>query len=215
MMEFFTNKIGVPYPWDKYSQVTVADFIFGGMENTSATTMTDHLLHDERAHVDYSADGIVAHELAHQWWGDLLTCRDWSHGVVERGLRDLLRVAVQGVRPGNGRVQVRHIPGRRDIFREDSGHYRRPIVNNVYNQPVDLFDRHLYEKGALVLHMLRGVLGDDGFWKALNHYCVTHQGRNVVTEDFQRPSKSPREGTWTVLPPVGLQGGPPGFQSSL
>ena len=85
MMEFFAEKIGVPYPWHKYSQVTVADFIFGGMENTSATTMTDTLLHDERAHLDYSTDSIVAHELAHQWWGDLVTSRDWAHAWLNEG----------------------------------------------------------------------------------------------------------------------------------
>ena len=186
MMEFFTKKIGVPYAWDKYSQVTVADFIFGGMENTSATTMTDHLLHDERAHIDYSADGIVAHELAHQWWGDLLTCRDWSHGWLNEGFATYSELLFREFDLGVDEFRYGVYQDAGIYFGEDSGHYRRPIVNNVYNQPVDLFDRHLYEKGALVLHMLRGVLGDGGFWKALNHYCVTNQGRNVVTEDLQK-----------------------------
>ncbi|MCZ6601684.1 MAG: M1 family metallopeptidase, partial [Planctomycetota bacterium] len=78
IMKFFSKRFG-PYPYPSYSQVAVADFIFGGMENTTATTLTDLTLHDARAHQDFSSDDLVAHELAHQWWGDWLTCRDWSH----------------------------------------------------------------------------------------------------------------------------------------
>ncbi|MCZ6670619.1 MAG: M1 family metallopeptidase, partial [Acidobacteria bacterium] len=79
MMKFFSERIGVPYPYEKYAQTTVSDFIFGGMENISATTMTLEILHPERVELESSSQGLVAHELAHQWWGDLLTCRDWSH----------------------------------------------------------------------------------------------------------------------------------------
>ena len=186
MMQFFAEKIGVPYPWAKYSQVTVADFIFGGMENTSATTMTDYLLHDERAHQDYSTDSIVAHELAHQWWGDLLTCRDWSHGWLNEGFATYFDLLFKEYDLGVSEFRYAVYQDARSYLQEDSGHYRRPIVNNVYNQPVDLFDRHLYEKGGLVLHMLRFVLGDELFWKAMRHYCVKHQGKSVTTEDLQR-----------------------------
>jgi len=80
MLKFFSEKIGYRYPWDKYSQTVVNDFIFGGMENTSATTLTDTTLHDERAHIDFSSVPLVAHELAHMWFGDLLTCKHWKHG---------------------------------------------------------------------------------------------------------------------------------------
>ena len=186
MMEFFTDKIGVPYPWDKYSQVAVADFIFGGMENTSATTMTDSLLHDERAHLDYSADSIAAHELAHQWWGDLLTCRDWSHGWLNEGFATYFDLLFKEHDLGADEFRYAVYQDATAYLEEDSRHYRRPIVSNVYHQPVDLFDRHLYEKGGLVLHMLRYVLGDELFWKALHHYCVKHQGNSVTTEDLQR-----------------------------
>ena len=85
VLRFFSETTGVPYPWDKYAQVTVADFIFGGMENTTATTLTDTVLHDQRAHLDFSAVALVAHEAAHQWFGDLLTCRDWSHAWLNEG----------------------------------------------------------------------------------------------------------------------------------
>ena len=186
MVQFFVEKIGVPYPWDKYSQVTVADFIFGGMENTSATTMTDALLHNERAHLDYSADSIVAHELAHQWWGDLVTCRDWSHGWLNEGFATYFDLLFKEHDLGQDEFRYAVYQDATTYLQEDSGHYRRPIVNNVYRQPVDIFDRHLYEKGAMVLHMLRACLGDDLFWKALNHYCTKHRGGNVTSDDLQK-----------------------------
>ena len=85
MIECFEEKLQTPYPYARYSQVAVSDFIFGGMENTTATTQTDRTLHDETAHADFSSDPLVAHELAHQWFGDLLTCRDWSHAWLNEG----------------------------------------------------------------------------------------------------------------------------------
>ena len=186
MMKFFAEKIGVPYPWDKYSQVTVADFIFGGMENTSATTMTDALLHDEKAHLDYSADSIVAHELAHQWWGDLITCRDWSHSWLNEGFATYFDNLFREHDLGVDEFRYAVYQDATAYLEEDSKQYRRAIVSNVYYQPVDLFDKHLYEKGGLVLHMLRFILGDEPFWKAINHYCIKHWGSNVTTEDLQR-----------------------------
>src|SRR3989338_10837367 len=81
MIDFFSKKIGLDYPYDKYAQVAAVDFIFGGMEHTTVTTQTDDALHDERAHEEakYFSEGLCAHELAHQWFGDLITCKDWSH----------------------------------------------------------------------------------------------------------------------------------------
>jgi aminopeptidase N len=88
MIDVFERTIGVPYPYARYSQIAVSDFVFGGMENTSATTQTDRVLHDERAHLDYSADYLASHELAHQWFGDLVTCRDLLRvGVARSGER--------------------------------------------------------------------------------------------------------------------------------
>src|SRR5439155_5342871 len=80
MIGLFSERTGVRYPYAKYAQVVVQDFIFGGMENVSATTLTDSALYDARARKDQDAEYLIAHELAHQWFGDLLTCRDWSHG---------------------------------------------------------------------------------------------------------------------------------------
>jgi aminopeptidase N len=117
MMEFFSRKIGVPYAYPKYAQVAALDFIFGGMENTSATTQTALTLHDERAHLDFSSDPLVAHELAHQWFGDLLDLPGLVPRVAQRKFRHLLRGAFHGVRQRPRRIRRGVAQQRGDLFR--------------------------------------------------------------------------------------------------
>lgn len=186
MIGVFEAAIGVPYPYARYSQIAVADFIFGGMENTSATTQTDRTLHDERAHLDFSSEPLVAHELAHQWFGDLVTCRDWSQAWLNEGFATYFETIWMEASRGWDEYQ-------RDIFEivgryldEDADRYRRPIVCNVYRDPIELFDRHLYEKGAAVLHMLRGELGWERMRRALRQYVDDNATRSVETIDLVR-----------------------------
>ncbi len=188
MIEYFSEKIGVPYPWAKYATVAVHDFIFGGMENTSATTMTDTLLHDQRAHPDYveNADSITAHELAHQWFGDLLTCREWSHGWLNESFATYFDALFVEHHRGWDAFRYNVLQNAQIYLQEDQGDYRRPMVQNVYTEPIDVFDRHLYEKGSVVLDMLRNRLGDDLWWRAINHYVTKHQEGEVLTPDLQR-----------------------------
>ncbi|MEX1254395.1 MAG: M1 family aminopeptidase [Dehalococcoidia bacterium] len=188
MVRFFSERTGIPYPYAKYAQVVVNDFIFGGMENVSATTLTDSILHDERAHVDVvdGADGLVAHELAHQWYGDLLTCRDWAHGWLNEGFATYFDALFVEHHRGVDAFRYELRENAEIYLREDAQRYRRPIVSHTYNEPIDLFDRQFYEKGSLVLHMLRVNLGDELFWKAIRHYTAKHRGTNVTTPDLQR-----------------------------
>ena len=186
MIQFFERRIGVPYPYAKYSQVAVTDFIFGGMENTSATTQTADTLHDARAHLDFTSDPLVAHELAHQWWGDLLTCRDWAHAWLNEGFATYFEALWCEEDKGADEFAWNLRQDRENYLDEDSHRYRRPIVCNRYRAPIELFDRHLYEKGCLVLHMLRREVGDALFFRALNLYCTRHRGGNVITQDLQR-----------------------------
>jgi aminopeptidase N len=190
MIEAYEKKIGVAYPYEKYSQVAVQDFIFGGMENTSATTQTDLTLHDERAHLDFSSDHLVAHELAHQWFGDLLTCRDWSNGWLNEGFATFMeRVWVEndhGPHGGFEEAKYYSYNDLRDHIEEDTRRYRRPIVCNNYIEPMDLFDTHLYQKGGLVVGLIRTLLGEDLFWKSIQHYVTKHQKQNVETLDLIR-----------------------------
>lgn len=181
MVDLFERVTGVPYPWAKYSQVVVRDFIFGGMENTSATTMTENILFDRKAARDHTSDGIIAHELAHMWFGDLLTCRDWSHGWLNEGFATYAELLWKEHHQGPDEYRQGVVDETKTYIDE---RYRRPIVTNVYNEPIDIFDRHLYEKGGLVLHTLRGVLGDDQFFRAIQRYVRDNQDRNVVTQDL-------------------------------
>ncbi len=188
MVDFFAGKIGVPYPWAKYATVAIHDFIFGGMENTSATTMTDTLLHDERAHPDFDeqADSITAHELAHQWFGDLLTCREWSHGWLNESFATYFDCLFVEHHRGHDAFRYAVTQNGGIYLEEDAGDYRRPLVQNVYTEPIDIFDRHLYEKGSVILDMLRTRLGDELWWKAINHYVTKHRESEVLTSDLQR-----------------------------
>lgn len=190
MIEAFEKRIGVPYPYEKYSQVAVQDFIFGGMENTSATTQTDSVLHDARAALDFNADALVSHELAHQWFGDLITCRDWSHGWLNEGFATFFeRVWLEekkGAGGGPDEAKYYALQDLREHLDEDEGSYRRAIVCNTYLEPIDLFDTHLYHKGGLVLNLLRHELGAELFWKAIRFYLERHREQNVETLDLIR-----------------------------
>ena len=186
MLALFEKFTGRAYPWGDYAQVFVSEFIFGGMENTSATTLTDTVLHDARAHLDYSAEFLIAHELAHQWFGDLLTTRDWPHGWLNEGFATYSEVLWS--EESDGLDEADHV--RKGDFEtylhEVSERYARPIVARKFDAPIDLFDRHLYEKGGLVLHELRRRLGDDDFYAAIHAYVKAHAHDAVETVDLAR-----------------------------
>jgi aminopeptidase N len=185
MIELFSKVTGVEYPYDRYTQIVVSEFIFGGMENTTATTMYEHVLLDERAAIDIDSYDLVAHELAHQWFGDWVTCKDWSHAWLNEGFATYFEHIEREHRVG---VDEYILGVERDIdtyVGETSARYSRPIVCRDYEEPIDLFDRHLYEKGGLVLHALRRELGDHDFFTAVRHYLQAHAQGNVTTEDLR------------------------------
>lgn len=186
MVRHFSQRFGVPYPYEKYAQVVVADFIFGGMENTTATTLTEYALYDERAALDYDADDLLAHELAHQWFGDLLTCRDWSHGWLNEGFATWAETVFAEHHRGTDEATWHALEAWKAYLAEDGGEYRRPIVCKEYEEPIDVFDRHLYQKASWVLRFLRSQLGEEGFWASLARYVTTNQGGTVVTDDLRR-----------------------------
>ena len=185
MMRFFSERTGVRYPYAKYAQVVVQDFIFGGMENVSATTLTDVIMYDERARLDQAGDPLIAHEISHQWFGDLLTCRDWSHGWLNEGFATFMELVYAEHNKGRDEFRL-SLRNEMDTYLAETAQYRRPVVTNVYGQPIDLFDRHLYEKGGIILNMLRHHLGETLFWKAIGRYAVDRRSKNVVTPDLQR-----------------------------
>jgi aminopeptidase N len=185
MIEFYSLKTGFAYPWEKFAQTVVEDFIYGGEENVSAVTLSDGTIHDARAHLDYSSDGLVAHELAHMWWGDLLTCRDWSHAWLNEGFATYFQNAFTEYDQGKDQA-AKEILDNQVILRNMDDHVnRRPTVLNSYVSPMELFESHIYGKGAVVLNMLRFVLGDELFWSAIRHYANKFAYKNVETNDFK------------------------------
>ena len=186
MLELFSRLFGVAYPYPRYAQVFVADFIFGGMENTSATTLTDSVLLDARAALDHDIDALVAHELAHQWFGDLVTCRDWGGGWLNEGFATYAEYLWREHHEGRDAADLELDEWAHSYFGEDGGRYRRTVATKLYDEPIDIFDHHLYDKGGRILHMLRAELGDDGFWATLAHYLGKHRHGLVETRDLAR-----------------------------
>ena len=183
MVALFSEKTGFEYPYPKYAQTMVRDF-GGAMENITATTMTDTAVNDRRALLDVSSDDIVSHELAHSWFGNTLTCRDWGELWLNESFATVMEA-----------VWTEHDKGRDDYlydvysdqetyFQAWSNGIRRPISTRRYPDPDSVFDAYSYQRGGAVLNMLRFVLGDEMFWKAINHYLKKHQYQTVETQDL-------------------------------
>ena len=185
MLEFYSRVTGRPYPYPKYAQTTVLDYMWGGMENISATTQTYRTLHDARADLDFNSEGLVAHELAHQWFGDLATCEDWSNVWLNEGFADYFTALYKGDAHGADELALEIDDLRSGYLRDDAERYRRPIVTNRYTDPIDMFDSHTYNKGALVLHMVHFLTGEEGWWKGLRAYVERFGEKTVTTADFQ------------------------------
>jgi aminopeptidase N len=186
MIRLFSKLTGVEYPWSKYAQVVVHDFIFGGMENTGATTMYEHILLDKRALIDVTSDDLIAHELAHQWFGDYVTCRDWSHAWLNEGFATYMEHVWREHDLGRDEYHQGLAGDLHAYLSEAQSRYQRPIVCQDYEAPIDIFDRHLYEKGGLFLHTLRTELGDDVFWRGIRRYLSEHARGVVETRDLMR-----------------------------
>src|ERR671925_608503 len=186
MLRFFESYLGTKYPYEKYAQVAVQDFVYGGMENSSCTTLTLDTLHDKEAHLDFTSDHLVSHELAHQWFGDLVTCRDWQHIWLNEGFATYCDALYWEASRGNDEFQYYMMLTADDYFEEAGNRYVRPIVTKVYKHPDDLFDRHTYEKGGCVLHMLRHLVGDKYFRRSLRTYLQRFANGNAETDDLRK-----------------------------
>jgi aminopeptidase N len=185
MIRFFSEYTGVEYPYDKYAQ-TVVEIYTGAMEHTTATTHSFSLLLDRRASLDVDLVRVVAHELAHQWFGDLLTCRDWSNGWLNEGFATYFE-ELWGEHDQGADYFKQSMLDLKQGYLEEDAHYRRPIVYYVYHDDgFELFDAHLYNKGAWVLHMLRHQLGEAAFKRALHAYISRYREREVITADLER-----------------------------
>jgi aminopeptidase N len=187
MMRVFSEKLNFEFPFNKYAQTIVANFIFGGMENITATTHADtEILGTISKESQLSTENLVSHELSHSWFGDLVTCKDWSQAWLNEGFATFMEAAFREYEAGHDAYLSEMRSSSYLYFLEDTLKYRRPIVYDRYRSPIDLFDATLYKKGSLILHMLRETVGDEMFWKALNKYLNENQNKLVETSDLER-----------------------------
>lgn len=184
MMAFFEKEIGVPYAWDRYSQAAVSGFHWGGMENTTLTVLNEATLHPDGFESLRDSEPLVAHELAHQWFGDLVTCKDWSHLWLNEGFASYYEVLFRESKYGRDELLYEMYQGLRGIVGIPVD--KLPIVHRRFTDPNDQFSFRAYGKGAWVLHMLRSQLGPDLYRKCISTYVSRHQFGNVETADLQK-----------------------------
>lgn len=186
MIDLFADKFGVAYPWDRYDQLVVKNFGAGGMENTSVTSMYPTAIYDEAALLDSDLDGLIAHELAHQWTGDFITCKGWAHIWLNEGWATYGSAMWNEKRFGYD-AYLDSIRGNFGVARRDRTTNDVGMVSSVYSDPDETFRRaaNPYPKGASILHMLRTMLGDDVFWKGVKVYMNRHALGTAETNDFR------------------------------
>lgn len=183
MMAFFSVATGVKFPWPKYAQSAMYEF-GGGMENVSATTLGEASLTDRRAGFRTMA-GLNAHELAHQWFGDLVTCRDWGQVWLNESFATFFQALYFEHSRGKNAYD-REIADNTASYVAESRRYKRPLATNLYAGPDVLFDRHAYPKGAVVLHTLRRSLGDAVFFRGVRTYLARNAFAPVETSDLEK-----------------------------
>jgi aminopeptidase N len=183
MIAYYERITGVPYPFEKYDQIAVEHFIFGGMEDASNTILTDRALHPPTEEVEKSCDLLVSHELAQQWYGDDATTVDWSNIWLNEGFATYYDELWTGERFGTSDFEYARYLAQHKYFIE-TARYMRPIVDYKYRDPLQLFDASGHERPAQALHMLRWMFGDARFFRAVDAYLRTYAYRNADTHRF-------------------------------
>ncbi len=181
MVRFFSTLTGVRYPYAKFSQAVVSDYMFGGMENITMVTNTIGTLHEAYEKPLASSEGLVLHELAHQWFGDTVTCRDWSHIWTNEGWASFLPAFYVREKHGQDAYELARYGTLQGALGAALGS-SRPMVSDDYQIPMDMFDGNAYGGGAARMFMLMDVLGEPAFWKATKAYLEQYKFQNVTTE---------------------------------
>ena len=187
--------VGMKYPYEKYDSTTVEDFIAGGEENIDATTYAMNYYPDASSEEDFAtsysvphqgAVNLVAHETAHMWFGDLVTCADWPHAWLNEGFATYFELLYMEKTRGVDHMRWELSSRVGVYFEEDEEKYRRPIVEREYVWPDDIFDGHLYPKAAAMLHELRFMVGDEAFFRGVSSYLKAFARSTAETSDFRR-----------------------------
>lgn len=182
MLTFYSDLLGVKYPWDKYAQVLLRDYVSGAMENSSATVFANFVFRNKQQLIDKNWENIIAHELFHQWFGDYVTCESWSNLPLNESF------ATYGeylwVEHAYGKMEA-DLHLYKDWMEYLADHPWKEIIRFKYEDKEDMFDDHSYEKGALVLHQLRDLVGDEAFFASLNLYLKTNAFKSVEIHNLR------------------------------
>ena len=184
MMEFFSTKLGVAYPWSKYAQVVVHDYVSGAMENTSASVFMEDLQLNERELLDKNWDGIIAHELFHQWFGDYVTMESWANLPLNESFANYSEYLWAEHKFGADEAAYLQID-ELGQYLDEAQTKRVPLIRYHYKDREDMFDSHSYAKGGRVLHMLRKLVGDDAWWASLNLYLTRNKFSDVEVAELR------------------------------
>jgi aminopeptidase N len=186
MIEIYSRVLGVNFPWAKYDQSVIPDFTYGGMENVSATTQTDLALHGAGGEPEHTGRGLDAHELAHQWFGDLTTTATWAHAWINEGLTTYMESVQNEKSRGWEAGQLSWIDQQKQA-RDADLNEERPLVygDTKGRDPIQLFfSGHIYPKGAQLAHQLRRLLGDSVFWAGMHRFLTDNAYKPVETRDY-------------------------------
>jgi len=185
MLSFFSKITGVKYPWQKYSQVIVRDYVSGAMENTTGVIFGEFVQKTERELIDNHNDGIVAHEMFHHWFGDYVTCESWANLTMNEGFAnysEYLWFEHKYGREEADRHRRNEMNGYLGSVGQGGAH---PLIYWGYDNKEDMFDAHSYNKGGLVLHMLRNLVGDEAFFAGLEKYLKDNALTSVEAHDLR------------------------------
>ena len=175
MMKFFSDKLGVEYPWQKYAQIVGRDYVSGAMENTTATIHQESAYQNARELVDGMGwEGTIAHELFHHWFGDLVTAESWSHITVNESMADYSQTLWMEYKHGKDAGDAENLQGLQ-AYLSNPNDSKKNLVRFHYADKEDVFDLVSYQKGGRVHHMLRNYVGDDAYFKSLNNYLTTNK----------------------------------------
>ncbi|MCY7374597.1 MAG: DUF3458 domain-containing protein [Pyrinomonadaceae bacterium] len=184
MMRVFEELTGVDFPYNKYDQTIVAKFNFGGMENITATTMADTEI---LMNSDNLVEDLVAHELAHSWFGNLVTCRNWAELWLNEGFATYMEAAFREKAYGRADYLRKVREDAAEFMTSDAISDNKHGLYNQLARPDDsIFDTTAYQKGGAVIHILRETVGTENFWKAINIYLNRHKFQNVETANLQK-----------------------------
>ncbi|GJM27544.1 MAG: aminopeptidase [Cyclobacteriaceae bacterium] len=178
MLTYFSELLKYPFPWSKYSQVVVRDYVSGAMENTTASVFMEDLQVNHRYLLDNDWDGIIAHELFHQWFGDLVTNESWSNLTLNEAFATYSEYLWAEHLLGQDDADYKGYEEQQNYLRE-ARQKKVDLIRFYYDDKEDMFDSHSYAKGSRILHMLRGYLGDEAFFETLHQYLSTYAGEPV------------------------------------